>query len=230
MTRRKGELSPAGIDRGWPHQVALPAAQVTGANYKLVHGFCAGLSFCERRHSVRRGEVGHVVFCFAELLGMAGVPVMRAAAMTAFTYRHAVVRHRRQSRNVPSCGSRRAIRSLNTRSSSRSTFGGNGTCRTIPRLRRLRVSMLATPLSMSMAGVSASTSEMRAPLHRSVRQKLTHQIYWVFGAPEEIRTPDPQIRSLVLYPAELRARRVVSYRLRRTMASRETRSMIPKSG
>src|SRR5215510_6493409 len=27
------------------------------------------------------------------------------------------------------------------------------------------------------------------------------------GAPEEIRTPDPQIRSLVLYPAELRARR-----------------------
>jgi hypothetical protein len=26
-----------------------------------------------------------------------------------------------------------------------------------------------------------------------------------FGAPEEIRTPDPQIRSLVLYPAELRA-------------------------
>ena len=26
------------------------------------------------------------------------------------------------------------------------------------------------------------------------------------GAPEEIRTPDPQIRSLVVYPAELRAR------------------------
>ena len=30
--------------------------------------------------------------------------------------------------------------------------------------------------------------------------------YRGFGAPEEIRTPDPQIRSLVLYPAELRAR------------------------
>ena len=28
----------------------------------------------------------------------------------------------------------------------------------------------------------------------------------ITGAPEEIRTPDPQIRSLVLYPAELRAR------------------------
>jgi hypothetical protein len=30
------------------------------------------------------------------------------------------------------------------------------------------------------------------------------------GAPGEIRTPDPQIRSLVLYPAELRARRAVA--------------------
>src|SRR3546814_17209581 len=28
----------------------------------------------------------------------------------------------------------------------------------------------------------------------------------VTGAPGEIRTPDPQVRSLVLYPAELRAR------------------------
>src|SRR5262249_55969119 len=32
------------------------------------------------------------------------------------------------------------------------------------------------------------------------------QVQWLTGAPEEIRTPDPQIRSLVLYPAELRAR------------------------
>src|SRR5208282_2201434 len=31
-------------------------------------------------------------------------------------------------------------------------------------------------------------------------------LQWLSGAPEEIRTPDPQIRSLVLYPAELRAR------------------------
>ena len=34
----------------------------------------------------------------------------------------------------------------------------------------------------------------------------------LFGAPEEIRTPDPQIRSLVLYPAELRARLAQSRR------------------
>jgi hypothetical protein len=32
----------------------------------------------------------------------------------------------------------------------------------------------------------------------------------ITGAPGEIRTPDPQIRSLVLYPAELRARRVLA--------------------
>jgi hypothetical protein len=30
---------------------------------------------------------------------------------------------------------------------------------------------------------------------------------FLFGAPGEIRTPDPQVRSLVLYPAELRAQK-----------------------
>ncbi len=29
--------------------------------------------------------------------------------------------------------------------------------------------------------------------------------FYLFGAPEEIRTPDPLVRSQVLYPAELRA-------------------------
>ena len=38
-----------------------------------------------------------------------------------------------------------------------------------------------------------------ANLHTEVQGRMD-------GAPEEIRTPDPQIRSLVLYPAELRAR------------------------
>src|SRR5262249_38684583 len=35
--------------------------------------------------------------------------------------------------------------------------------------------------------------------------RLTNMWEKLAGAPEEIRTPDPQIRSLVLYPAELRA-------------------------
>jgi hypothetical protein len=42
---------------------------------------------------------------------------------------------------------------------------------------------------------------------RKNRAEILNQFQKVIGAPEEIRTPDPQIRSLVLYPAELRARR-----------------------
>jgi hypothetical protein len=101
-----------------------------------------------------------------------GAPVTPTAPMTALTKRQAVVRLQRQSRKAASCGSRCALRSANMRSSSLSTLGGNGTCRTIPRLRRLSVSMLATPLSMSIAaGVSARTSERRAPLNVSALQK-----------------------------------------------------------
>jgi hypothetical protein len=45
-------------------------------------------------------------------------------------------------------------------------------------------------------------------LEKSTRHSATVlQSEKIAGAPEEIRTPDPQIRSLVLYPAELRARR-----------------------
>jgi hypothetical protein len=35
MTYRKGELSPAMIDRGWPHQVGLPASACEHGGYKL---------------------------------------------------------------------------------------------------------------------------------------------------------------------------------------------------
>ncbi|MGA8610132.1 MAG: hypothetical protein WB760_00155 [Xanthobacteraceae bacterium] len=34
MIYRKGELSPAMIDRGWPHQVALPASASENGGYK----------------------------------------------------------------------------------------------------------------------------------------------------------------------------------------------------
>jgi hypothetical protein len=42
--------------------------------------------------------------------------------------------------------------------------------------------------------------------HEGARDK--DLVIWVSGAPGAIRTPDPQIRSLVLYPAELRAHSV----------------------
>jgi hypothetical protein len=59
--------------------------------------------------------------------------------------------------------------------------------------------------------IAGKNSAHNLPLSASLG-RLIHtysgkrQVLWGFhGAPEEIRTPDPQIRSLVLYPAELRA-------------------------
>ena len=68
MVRRKGELSKAAIDRGWPHQVALPAESCTGKNHTIHRAFCKGLglSLCERGHSYRRDDKDFHVFCFAE--------------------------------------------------------------------------------------------------------------------------------------------------------------------
>ena len=66
MVRRKGELTSKGIDRGWPHQVALPADQCSGRNYMTKHEFCRGLTLCPRGHSFRRDDRDYVVFCFAD--------------------------------------------------------------------------------------------------------------------------------------------------------------------
>ena len=64
--RRKGELSPAGADRGWPHQIMLPSREVVGANYNVIHEFCRDLSLCPRGHSVVKDDEWHNVFCFAD--------------------------------------------------------------------------------------------------------------------------------------------------------------------
>jgi hypothetical protein len=66
MVRRKGELSPAGVDRGWPHQVALPADECRGTHFRTLHAFCIGLSLCPRGHSVFHDDRWWQVFCFAE--------------------------------------------------------------------------------------------------------------------------------------------------------------------
>lgn len=39
MVYRKGELSPAAVDRGWPHQVALPASACENGGCKIIHDF-----------------------------------------------------------------------------------------------------------------------------------------------------------------------------------------------
>jgi hypothetical protein len=63
--RRKGELSPAAIDSGWPYQVALPARFCEGGGYKEIHDFCKDLTLCSRGHAVYEHEWFNV-FCFAE--------------------------------------------------------------------------------------------------------------------------------------------------------------------
>jgi hypothetical protein len=59
----------------------------------------------------------------------------------------------------------------------------------------------------------------RAPSEVICSEELCPHVIEITGAPEEIRTPDPQIRSLVLYPAELRALRSVE----------EARNRVPRS-
>ena len=65
MTYRKGELSPATVDGGWPHQVALRAEQVM-RDFRVIDEFCRELSLCARGHSVNDGKDWYKVFCFAE--------------------------------------------------------------------------------------------------------------------------------------------------------------------
>src|SRR3981081_3913449 len=64
--RRKGELSPAGVDAGWPHQVALPAHQCSGRSTAIIHEFCKGLSLCPRGHTVMWDDKWFNVYCFKD--------------------------------------------------------------------------------------------------------------------------------------------------------------------
>jgi hypothetical protein len=56
--------------------------------------------------------------------------------------------------------------------------------------------------------VRTRLGESRRPCHLL---QLTYCSIWIFGAPDRIRTCDPQIRNLVLYPAELRAQPLLIY-------------------
>jgi len=67
MTRRKGELTPAGIDRSWPHQIALLAELSLGKLGAEQDDFCHGnrLLRCQRFHFVTFEDKSYVVHCFA---------------------------------------------------------------------------------------------------------------------------------------------------------------------
>lgn len=64
--RRKGDLSPARLDREWPHQVMLPESLVVGrTQHEEIDVFCRSRSGAPRHHAVVVGGIWHVVFCFA---------------------------------------------------------------------------------------------------------------------------------------------------------------------
>ena len=65
MSRRKGEMSKAAVDAGWPHQVALPSPVVV-RQFPAIIAFCDGMSVCVRGHCFRRNDVDYVVKCFAD--------------------------------------------------------------------------------------------------------------------------------------------------------------------
>ena len=62
--RRKGELSPAAIDQGWPHQIVLPARRCESGGYEEIHEFCNNLTLCSRGHAVFHDREWFQVYCF----------------------------------------------------------------------------------------------------------------------------------------------------------------------
>jgi hypothetical protein len=64
--RRKGELSSAAIDRGWPHQVVLPARLCERDGYNEIHEFCRDLTLCSRGHALYHDGQWFRVYCFKE--------------------------------------------------------------------------------------------------------------------------------------------------------------------
>jgi hypothetical protein len=66
MPYRKGAVSPAEIDRRWPHQVAVPASVSQGDGYKVIDAFCKDLSRAPRGHSVFHDGQWWNVYAFAD--------------------------------------------------------------------------------------------------------------------------------------------------------------------
>jgi hypothetical protein len=64
--RRRGELSAAEIDHGWPHQVVLPARLCERGGYNEIHEFCRDLTLCTRGHALYHDDQWFHVYCFKE--------------------------------------------------------------------------------------------------------------------------------------------------------------------
>jgi hypothetical protein len=66
LGRRRGKPTAAGIDRGWPHQVVVPATECTSSHGRFMEAFRLDLSVCERHHSVFHEDKWWIVYCFAD--------------------------------------------------------------------------------------------------------------------------------------------------------------------
>lgn len=62
--RRRGELSPARMDREWPHQVAV--RRIPGQNLGHINACGPLSSLCWRRHSVNDGQHSYEILCFSD--------------------------------------------------------------------------------------------------------------------------------------------------------------------
>lgn len=88
MSRRKGELSKAGVDRDWPWQVPVKADTVS-ARHAEITAAADALGACKRNGSIVIHGAWHVVFCFAD-----EPSALSFAATWSAEVRHASTRER----------------------------------------------------------------------------------------------------------------------------------------